>query len=214
MARETFWSTYHIPPRARIAIFLGRLHPVKGLPRLVKAWGAIQKSEVRGQRSNGLSNWHLVLAGPDEGSHRSELASLVSGFGCGQSVLFVGQLDDHQKWGALAAADLFIMPSDFENFGNAIVEAMSSGLPVVTTTGTPWHELPANGMGWCVPPTVDDLTDALRDALTMQPAERQAMGRRAADFAKRFRPEQIATDLIQVYEWLLGRGDRPKCVVS
>jgi hypothetical protein len=47
----------------------------------------------------------------------------------------------------------------------------------------------------------------------MPEEKRQAMGRRAAEFAKRFGPEQVVADLIQVYQWLLGRGERPSCVV-
>jgi glycosyltransferase involved in cell wall biosynthesis len=216
------WSVVH---GSRTVLFLGRLHPVKGLPRLLQAWAELQKSAVRppssrspvvsGQWSGSPSscNWQLVLAGPDEGGYRREVESLVSELGCGDSVIFTGELDDNQKWAALAAADLFVMPSDFENFGNAIVEAMLSGLPVVTTTGTPWKELPVQGAGWCVEPTVEALNAALREALAMPEEKRQAMGRRAAEFAKRFGPEQVAADLIQVYQWLLGRGERPSCVV-
>jgi glycosyltransferase involved in cell wall biosynthesis len=243
-ATEDGWS---VVPERRTVLFLGRLHPVKGLARLVKAWAAIQETVVNGQSplrrppsarlpkqascgrravplrrtasakedgwSGSASNWQLVLAGPDEGGHRSEVESLVHKLGCGNSVIFAGQLDNRQKWGALAAADLFVMPSDFENFGNAIVEAMLSGLPVVTTTGTPWKGLPAEDAGWCVPPAVDALSGALREALAMPEEKRQAMGQRAAAFAKRFRPEQVAADLLQVYQWLLGRGTKPGCVV-
>ena len=198
----------------RTVLFLGRLHPVKGLARLVNAWAQIQNTVVSGQRSVSFSNWQLVLAGPDEGGYRRGLESLVAELGCGNNVVFAGQLDHRQKWAALAAADLFVMPSDFENFGTAIVEAMLTGLPVVTTTGTPWKELPAEGVGWCVSPAVDALSGALREALAMPEENRQSMGQRAADFAKRFRPKQVAADLIQVYQWLLGQGERPKCVVS
>ena len=105
------------------------------------------------------------------------------------------------------------MPSDFENFGNAIVEAMSSGLSVVTTTGTPWKELSSAGAGWCVEPNVEAVRDALGAALPLTDDTRQAMGRRAAAPAARFRPEQAGADLIQVYQWLLGRGPKPGCVV-
>src|ERR1035441_10260447 len=168
--RSVVSGPWSVGPGSRTVLFLGRLHPVKGLPRLLQAWARIQsekagsdpmksrnresrklKSEdgpvkwqkdFTGQEGRRLGDWVLVLAGPDEGGHRRELESLVAGLGCRDSVKFTGELDDVQKWGALAASDLFVMPSDFENFGNAIVEAMVSGLPVITTTGTPWQELP------------------------------------------------------------------------
>jgi glycosyltransferase involved in cell wall biosynthesis len=214
------WS---VVPGHRMVLFLGRLHPVKGLPRLLQAWAKIhgEKAERRKQKSaqktesEGRSpeDWVLVLAGPDEGGYRRELESFVGQLGCRNNVMFTGQLDEHQKWGALAAADLFIMPSDFENFGSAIVEALSSGVPVITTTGTPWEELPAAGAGWWVQPTVEDLARALCEALAMPDGQRRAMGHRAVPIAERFRPERIAADLIHLYEWLLGRGERPECVV-
>jgi glycosyltransferase involved in cell wall biosynthesis len=104
------------------------------------------------------------------------------------------------------------MPSDFENFGNAIVEAMLSGLPVITTTCTPWQELPAAGAGWCVEPTVHALALTLREALQMPEETRRAMGLQAAKLAMRFRPEIAGADLIHVYQWLLGQSPRPSCV--
>src|ERR1035441_10673826 len=142
---------------------------------------------------------------------RSE--SLVAELGCQNSVRFTGELNDKQKWGALAAADLFVMHSDFENFGNAIVEAMSCAIPVITTTGTPWEELRTAGAGWWVAPTVEELTGALREALAMSDEQRRAMGGRAFQLAERFRPGQVGEDLIAVYQWLLGRGAKPGCVL-
>jgi glycosyltransferase involved in cell wall biosynthesis len=210
---------------------------VKGLSRLLQAWGRIQNEKAengsfksrnlesrkqkagerqgdgRWERGEGTAGkWVLVLAGPDEGGYRKELERLVGELGCGGSVVFTGELDDAQKWEALAAADLFVMPSDFENFGNAIVEAMMAGLPVITTTGTPWKELPVAGAGWWVEPTVDAMTVALREALALPEETRREMGRQALTYSARFRPEQAASDLIQVYQWLLGRGAKPECV--
>jgi glycosyltransferase involved in cell wall biosynthesis len=235
-SKAEFRRALQIPEAGRTLLFLGRLHPVKGLPRLLRAWARIQteKAESRkqkaaqdekaGSRKQELAQetegggrrtdkWVLVLAGPDEGGHRRELESLVAGLGCQSSVMFAGELNDEQKWGALAAADLFVMPSDFENFGNAVVEAMLSGLPVVTTTGTPWQELPAGGAGWWVEPTVDALAAALREALAMSDGQRGAMGLRGLQLAERFRPGRVSGDLIAVYQWLLGRGPKPGCVV-
>jgi glycosyltransferase involved in cell wall biosynthesis len=210
-----FRRSHQIADNRRIVLFLGRLHPVKGLPRLLQAWARVQKSVVSGQWSRGPSscNWHLVLAGPDEGGHRRELESLVAELGCQNSVRFTGELNDKQKWGALAAADLFVMPSDFENFGNAIVEAMSCAIPVITTTGTPWEELRGAGAGWWVAPAIEELTGALREALAMSDEERRTMGDRAFQLAERFRPGRVGEDLIAVYQWLLGSGAKPGCVL-
>ena len=236
-----FRRSHQIADNRRIVLFLGRLHPVKGLPRLIQAWARIQsekagsvpmksrnresrklksedgpvkwQKEFTGQEGRRLGDWVLVLAGPDEGGHRSELESLVTEIGCQKSVKFTGELDDVQKWGALAASDLFVMPSDFENFGNAIVEAMVSGLPVITTTGTPWQELPAAGAGWWIEPTVHALASTLREALAMPEEERREMGCHALKYSAQFRPEKAAAALMQVYQWLLATGPKPGCVV-
>ena len=224
------WS---VVPQRRTVLFLGRLHPVKGVGRLVEAWAEIQikkaesiplKSrnwESRKQKSAQMTedgvrrsgDWQLVIAGPDEVGMRPGLEAALRAAGCGDSVVFTGQLDEGQKWAAYRAADLFVMPSDFENFGNSIVEAMLSGLPVITTTGTPWKELPVQGAGWCVEPTVEAVRDALGAAMALSDDARQEMGRRAAVLAAKFSPEQAGADLIQVYEWMLGTGPKPGCVV-
>ena len=200
-----------VVPQRRTVLFLGRLHPVKGVARLVEAWIGIQKkkAEVSGQWSG---DWQLVLAGPDEAGMRPGLEAALRAQGCAESVIFTGELDEQQKWAAYQAADLFVMPSDFENFGNSIVEAMLSGLPVITTTGTPWKALPAQGAGWCVQPTVEAVRGALGAAMAMSGDARREMGRRAAVLAAKFSPEQVGADLIQVYEWMLGRRNKPDCV--
>jgi glycosyltransferase involved in cell wall biosynthesis len=230
MSDEDFRRTHQIPVGRRIVLYLGRLHRVKGVARLVEAWARIQRGKAgsrergAGSRERGAGSreretvggedWVLVLAGPDEGGYREELESLIDQMGCRSTVVFTGALNEKQKWGALATAGLFGMPSDFENFGNAIVEAMSCAVPVISTTGTPWEELNTTGAGWWVSPSVEGLTDALRKALAMSDAERRGMGERAFRLAERFGPGQIGKDLIEVYQWLLGAGPRPACVVQ
>jgi glycosyltransferase involved in cell wall biosynthesis len=203
MSSEQFRQAHSITESKHILLFLGRLHPVKGLPRLLQAWSALHKFH---------STWTLVLAGPGEAAHRREYESFASTLCCRGSVVFTGELDATRKWTALSAADLFVMPSDFENFGNSIVEALLSGIPVITTTSTPWEMLPAEGAGWFVEPDVEAVTAALRNALGLPDDKRKNMGRRAAAFSRRFGVQQAGEDLIKVYEWLLGCGARPDCV--
>jgi glycosyltransferase involved in cell wall biosynthesis len=203
VSAQEFRSLFQVPRQCRVLLYLGRLHPVKGLSRLVEAWGRLRPQ---------LGDWLLVLAGPNEGGFEQTLRSQAGDAGVSDRIVFTGALDRYQKWGALDAAELFVMPSDFENFGLAIVEAMQSGLPVITTTGTPWQELPAAGAGWWVEPKVEELTGTLRNALGMSDEQRRAMGGRACQLAERFRPGRIAQDLIAVYQWLLGTSPKPDCV--
>lgn len=190
----------------RVALYVGRIHPVKGLRRLIQAWS---------QSAARHPDWQLVVVGPDEARMLPELKGLLARTaapGMQQSVTFVGQLQEAEIWPAYRAAELFVMPSDFENFGTAIVEALQSGLPVITTTGTPWKALSALGAGWCVAPTETALAAALEEALGLSEDARRQMGQRAADFAEQFSPARVAADLMRVYAWLLGNGSRPGCV--
>lgn len=204
MPAEEFRRAFRLPADKGVLLYLGRLHPVKGLPRLIQAWARLRQFHA---------DWSLVIAGPDEQGFRHEFETAVSKLGCGESVTFTGELDDFKKWGAYAAAGVFVMPSDFENFGNSIVEAMMSGLPVVTTTGTPWKQLPAENAGWWVEPTPDALAEALQEALEMTQDRRRTMGEKAARLATEYHPQQAANQLIQVYCWLLDRGSSPPACV-
>jgi glycosyltransferase involved in cell wall biosynthesis len=205
VCERDFRDAYHVSPEAKILLFLGRLHAVKGLIRLIRAWS---------QTAEDRRNWTLVLAGPDEAGHRKEIESLAAELDCQEQIVFTGELNEPRKWAALRAAELFVMPSDFENFGNSIVEAMSCGVPVITTTGTPWKELPAAGAGWCVAPAPEALAGALREAFGMSEEQRHRRGIRAAELANQFRPEQTGADLLAVYEWLLGKNKKPNCVIE
>jgi glycosyltransferase involved in cell wall biosynthesis len=202
---KQFRKTHGISQDARILLFLGRLHTVKGLPRLIHAW-----SNARKQRHN----WTLVLAGPDEGGHRKEIESLALQLNCRDQIVFTGELDKTNKWIALRAAELFVMPSDFENFGSSIVEAMSCGIPIITTTGTPWKELPSLGAGWYVEPNVPSLSLALCEALAMTAEKLKIMGESAAGIANKFHPSDISQNLIRVYRWLLNEDKQPSCVIE
>ncbi|MBL7040618.1 MAG: glycosyltransferase [Pirellulaceae bacterium] len=201
--REALLSTLRIPAQKQCLLYLGRLHPVKGLERLIRAWSRL---------SNEHNQWHLVLAGPDEQQYRNRLERLVSQSQCAATVSFTGPLDEREKSAVFQASNLFVMPSDFENFGVAIVEAMMASLPIVTTTGTPWSALPSARAGWWIPPTVDDLEQTLSAAMAMPTSGRAAMGHRGQELARPFTRESVAASLEAVYLWLVGQREMPTCV--
>lgn len=138
---------------ARTALFLGRIYPVKGLELLVEAWARVQPAD-----------WSLKIAGPDEAGHRRKIEKLIARLGLTGSIDFAGPLDEEAKRQALLAVDLFVLPSHSESFGMAIAEALAHGLPVLTTRGTPWEELPRRGCGWWAETSVEGLAAGLERA--------------------------------------------------
>ncbi|MCC7278844.1 MAG: glycosyltransferase [Chromatiaceae bacterium] len=180
----------------RTALFLGRLYPVKGLPMLIDAW-----HEVR------PAGWQLVLAGPDEAGHRAELEMQIAGYGLGDRISFAGELSGEVKSAALAAADLFVLPSYSESFGMAIAEALAHELPVLTTTGAPWAELPPHGCGWWVAPTVPGLVAALKEATALGSVELKRMGYRGrAWMAAEFSWDRVGQAMRSLYLETVGSG--------
>jgi glycosyltransferase involved in cell wall biosynthesis len=187
-----------------IVVFLGRLHPVKGLEDLLHAW-----ARLRGRRKG----WGLLLAGPDEGSYRRKLELLITELGLEGTVRFSGALDQRQKWAALQVGDLFVMPSRFENFGSAIAEALSAGLPVITTTATPWASIGEQQCGWCVEPDLPSLETALAEALSAGTGELERRGASGRALSTGWALPAVSENLLGVYDWLLGKNRQPDCVI-
>lgn len=180
--------------RSKVALFLGRIYPVKGLPMLIDAW-----AQVRPQ------GWVLRIAGPDEAGHRKTLERMVVERGLEEFVSFPGAVSGEQRTQFYAAGDLFILPSHSESFGMAIAEALAHGLPVVTTTGAPWPSLPERGCGWWVAPTVEAIADALRQATSADAATLRGMGERGRELvATEFGWSAVADAMITLYREAAG----------
>jgi glycosyltransferase involved in cell wall biosynthesis len=136
-------------------LFLGRLHPKKGLDLLVKAW----------TRVPAASDWELVIAGPDENGHEAEVRDWVRRAGLDSRVIFTGQVWGPKKYDLLASADLFVLTSYSEGFPMAPLEAMASGLPVLLTEECNLPEGDEVGAGWFCSANVDSVAASLCVAL-------------------------------------------------
>jgi glycosyltransferase involved in cell wall biosynthesis len=174
----------------KTALFLGRIYPVKGLPMLIEAWAHV--------RPHG---WRLQIVGPDEAGHRAEVETAVFAAGLDEVVSFADPLEGSAKQEVFFDADLFVLPTQSENIGMAIGEALAHGLPVLTTTGAPWPMLPQRGCGWWVEPTVEGLAAGLRQATALDAATLQAMGAKGREFVSAaFGWERVAGQFVSMYE--------------
>lgn len=182
----------------RRVLFLSRIAPVKGLDDLLDAWARLPVGH----------SYELCIAGaPDPGSdYLRRMQAKTAALGLDESVSFVGAVHGPDKWMAYQQADLFVLPSRGENFGIVVAEAMMAGLPVITTTATPWAVLQEQGMGWIVENSADALGAALSEALTLAPQKLLAMGMMAKSYAQRYSWQEVAALYQGTYQWLLQQA--------
>lgn len=149
--RGTFRSKWKVPSGQPLILFLSRLIPRKGADILIEAFA-----------KTCPESGYLAIAGPEgETGYRAYLEKRARESGVEARVLFTGALYDEQKKAALADADIFALPSRYENFGNAVAEAVASGVPVIVTNSCGIHSLVRGRAGLVIAPDKQDLADAL-----------------------------------------------------
>ncbi len=187
-ARDDFLRRYRQLSGKRVVLFLSRLHEIKRPEWLLEAFQRLRPEMPR---------LGLLLAGPDAGAGQ-RLRVLAQAAGLNGEVLFPGFLQGAEKAAALAVADAFALPSQHENFGVAVIEAMAHGVPVVVTPGVAAHEyVDASGCGLTVEDNLDAFTEGLRRVLR---ADRQELGRRGRQYvAKHLTWPAIAAQVDELY---------------
>jgi glycosyltransferase involved in cell wall biosynthesis len=167
------WPTGHASladgPYARLpqryALFLSRISWKKGLDRLIRAW-------------RDVPDLPLVIAGNDDENYQPVLQAQARSLGLSDRIMFVGAVSDTHKWALYEGAEVFLLPSYSENFGNVVAEAMAMACPVIVSPEVGIAGLlRAEGAGivtGCEPP---ELAAAVVQLLS-DPAAREALGRR------------------------------------
>lgn len=190
--------------RCRTALFLSRIHPVKGILKLLDVWAELKPD-----------SWALMLAGKDDQNHLKEVLAGISERGLSRSVRYVGPAYGDEKDRLFKRADLFILPSFSENFGIVVAEALSYGIPVITTDGTPWTDLRDYDCGWYVEKERESLAAALKAALAMSDDDLREKGRRGRLLIEeKYQWPAIAREMALFYRWINGQGERPSCVIE
>ncbi len=187
-------TTFPLPrweTRSKCVLAIGRLHPVKGYDRLLKAWALIE---------DAFPDWNLRIAGPDPDGYGTTLRRLVRSLGLSRSEI-CGPVYGKSRDRAISDARLFALPSLTENFALTVPEALVCGTPVLASTGAPWLTLPKTGCGWWVAPEPDSLAGAMHAAMSLPDVQLEAMGVVGRAWAlEAFGWPRIANDLLRFYE--------------
>jgi glycosyltransferase involved in cell wall biosynthesis len=189
-AREDFFHAFPNLREKRFFLFLGRLHEKKGCDVLIEAFTNLARSPL-----------DLVIVGPaaarDYLARLQELARARA-----DAITFTGMLRGNMKWGALAAADAFVLPSHQENFGIAVAEALACGTPVLVSNQVNiWREVADDSAGFADDDNVLGITRLLRRWLHTPPNERDRMRVAARNcFEHRFEINRATDSLLSILQ--------------
>lgn len=148
-------------------LFLGRIHPKKGLDLLLPAWAGLAAER---------KDWELVIAGPDEQGYLAEIRKWAQAAHIEPQVRFTGAVTGQAKNVLLHSADLFVLPSYSEGFSMSLLEALACEVPVVATHACNFPDISAAEAGWECESTAESLTAALREAIREGESARRQRG--------------------------------------
>lgn len=198
-----------VPRQEKVLLFLGRLHPKKGLMNLLAAW------QLLGRHSTTVAaEWQLWIAGWDQEYHEADLRRYCVEQGLQSSVRFLGPKFGREKESVFRSAEAFVLPSFSEGLPVSILEAWSYGLPVLMTNACNLPQGFATGAALCIDTTVYGIEQGLRSITTMSNRERWEMGIRGRRLVEQEFSWASHADLMSsVYSWMSGEGAKPECVL-
>lgn len=183
--------------------YLGRIHPRKRIERLIYAMNALQEK---------ISDAELVVIGTGDEKYESFLRNEVERLKL-KNVTFAGFLTGDKKDSAISELSVLAVSSDFENFGNIVTEALVRGVPVIASTGMPWQELETHHCGWWINNDQESINKTILKAYEIGEAERVQMGLNGKRLMKEnYSVEVLGGKMMRLYEWILGRTDKPDFV--
>jgi glycosyltransferase involved in cell wall biosynthesis len=183
--------------------YLGRVHPRKNIERLIYAWKEIQSIVRDGE---------LLIIGDGDKKYLNFLKNEVQRLSL-HNVIFTGFLSGHAKDQALSSLSFLAVPSDFENFGNIVTEALVRGIPVIASKGTPWQDIETHRCGWWIENDVNTIAQIITEAIVLSEEEYRQMGERGRKLIQNnYSVEIVAEKMKRLYQWILEGGEKPEYV--
>lgn len=196
------------PLESKVLLFLGRLHPKKGVLPLIEAW-----AQLKGR----LGEWRLALLGWDEGGHGRECEQAIERLGILDTCRWFGPAFGPVKAAAYANASAFVLPSFSEGLPMTVLEAWANRLPVFMTSACNLPEGFATRAAFEISTEPHLLAEQLRAGLLAHDAEARLTTMGVAGRAlveQRFTWERVAGEFIQLYRWAIDGGPAPSCLVD
>lgn len=185
-------KTFHQGRDIRL-LYLGRLHPIKGIENLLRALSIV--------KSNAL----LSICGEGEADYQNRLRSLVAELQLSDRVKFYGRVDGEAKEQQFREADLCIVPSFKENFCTVVAESLARGLPVVASHGTPWQKLEDVRCGMWVANDPESLSKAIERAANLPLREMGLRGRQLME--QEYSWSSVIEEMIAQYRSLIETSE-------
>lgn len=182
--------------------FLGRLHPVKKVENILYGMaGCSQKKRTR---------MRLIIMGKGDEQYEQFLRKEVARLNLEKNVEFKGFINGREKFEQLSQLDALFVPSDFENFGMIVTEALACKTPVFASLGTPWEELNKRNCGWWMERTPENIAKVMTQITEMTAEEIDAMGERGRKLVEeKFTAESVARQMQELYKWILKKNHKP-----
>ena len=196
--RETARRMLGIPGDARVVLFLGRLHRKKGIERTLEAFAIVAETRP---------DVHLLMAGPSEQGYHGLIGAWAREHRLADRIQLPGELRGERRLAALAAADVFVLLSQSENFGMGVAEAMACGVPVVVTPGVGIAKaVERTGAGVVVDGGPRQAAEALASLLGDE-QRRRAMGAKGRGLLQtEFSVDAVSREMLGWYEEIVSGG--------
>ena len=196
-----------LKPDTRMILFVGRIEPLKGVDTLIRAMSCLKLMDNHRPVDLAIIGGEPDVSPEQRTNEMARLQKLCDELAMGRTVIFLGKRGQDTLPYYYSAAEVLVMPSHYESFGMVALEAMACGTPVIASEVGGLGFLVQNGeTGYTIPngePDVlcDRLSTLLNDANL-----REAMGRRAAEYAQSYTWDKIAAQIVNVYQALLNKN--------
>jgi len=178
--------------RERIVLFFSRIDPKKGVPDLINAWISLQDHK----------GYCLHIHGHGEEAYVAKIRQLIATSGA-SDIKLLPPVFGAARWEIFENASIYVLPSYSENFGITVAEALTAGLPVITTRATPWSDLTNAGLGWIVGNDIKQLRNALEASMLVDSTHMSVLREKAKSYARQhFAWETITQRYAETYAWL------------